>query len=659
MLIGSLAATFGVWLLVRANESSHVEKMTRLGASAIHDDIESDMQTRTLGLIRLAKLWEYGETSKDWSMFSSTYEQWSTYADLYIEHHPGCLAIEWIDPKYEERWMVRPKGKRPVPLAGAGMYEALLQKAQQSVNPMISPIRVSSEGRKQWLVIVPIFKKTGFRGFVLGFFDAQESLDGMLEDVAGLGFSAALHQGGQEIYRLPGAIAENEREWAQTTNVALPGSAWELRVWPRPEGLAELRSRLPLATLLSGVLLSLLLTVVVQANQELRRGIAERQRAEQALAASQARFAGILEICADAVISMDRDQRITLYNQAAEGIFGYAAKEIMGRQLEILIPQRFREAHRKHVDEFAQGTRHNLVMTERRAVSGRRKDGREFPLAASVSKLAINGEEIFTIICSDITNQVRAEEELRRAHDDLELRVHERTADLERANLALQGEISERLLAEEEVRKLSARVMRVQDEERRHLARELHDGATQNLVAIALNLGSTRNGAIQDPATQARVEESQRLAEQCANELRTISYLLHPPLLEELGLERALRGYVSGFANRSGIDVKLQVQPQLGSLNFEVELTVFRIVQEALANVHRHSQSRTAVITLLRDGENVVLEVADHGRGMPEGTNTSGVGIAGMRERIRLLKGRLEIISNSSGTTLRAALPSA
>jgi signal transduction histidine kinase len=201
--------------------------------------------------------------------------------------------------------------------------------------------------------------------------------------------------------------------------------------------------------------------------------------------------------------------------------------------------------------------------------------------------------------------------------------------------------------------------MRVQDEERRHLARELHDGATQNLVAIALNLASARDAALPDPVAHDRVVESLRLAEQCATELRTITYLLHPPLLEELGLGRALRGYVDGFSKRSGIDVTLKAQPELPRLGFEVELTVFRIVQEALANVHRHSQSPTAVITLVHDADGVVLEIADQGRGMANGNTSAGVGIASMRERVRLLRGRLEIASSSSGTTIRAFLPTA
>jgi len=615
------------------------------------------MQAWTLDQVRLAKLWEFGATSKEWSAFASTYDQWSAFAKLYIEHHPGCLAIEWLDPKYSERWLVRPKGATPVPLAGSDVHDRLLKQAQESGRPLVSPVLVSAQGRNQWLVIVPIYQKTQFRGFVLGFFDAQESLDGMFEDVKGLGFSAALEDNGREFYRLPGSTTDHEHQWADIMDVNIPGAHWRLRVWPKSGGMAELRSHLPLVTLLSGCLLTLLLTLTVQTNDELRRGIAERRRAEEALAASQARFAGILELSAEAVISMDESNRITLFNQGAEATFGYAAQEVLGQSVDVLIPRRFRAAHARYVTDFAHSGKQNLLLAQRRTVTGLRKDGTEFPIAASVSQLEMAGEKIFTIICSDVTSQVQAEEELRRAHDDLELRVHERTAELETANIALHSEITERKLAEEEVTKLSAKMMRVQDEERRHLARELHDGTTQNLVAIALNLTSARDAIAKDVVAHERVEESLRLAEQCANELRTISYLLHPPLLEELGLGRALRGYVEGFSRRSGIDVKLNSKVNLGKLGFEVELTVFRIVQEALANVHRHSQSRTACITLVCDSEGVSLEIADQGRGMPQGPLSSGVGIAGMRERVRLLKGRLEISSAAGGTTIRVYLP--
>ena len=199
------------------------------------------------------------------------------------------------------------------------------------------------------------------------------------------------------------------------------------------------------------------------------------------------------------------------------------------------------------------------------------------------------------------------------------IRVQERTADLVQSNQFLQAEIIERKEAEQQVQELSRRMMRVQEEERRNLARELHDGATQNLVALTWNMAHILEAIDIAPATRAMMEECVRLIDESTNELRTISYLLHPPLLEELGLSRTLRGYVEGFSKRSGIAVSLTTQGELEKLGFDVELAVFRIVQESLSNVHRHSHSSTANILLVRQGAFLNLEIGDQGRGIPPG----------------------------------------
>ncbi|MBZ5532653.1 MAG: PAS domain S-box protein [Acidobacteriia bacterium] len=642
-----VAGTLISWRFASANEHVHIQKVTRLAASAVAADLSSDMEAWMMGQIRLAKMWEIGEP---------TYAEWTAFANLYLEHHPGCIAIEWLDPKYEERWVSVAPGEKS-PRVNNGVREALLKAVILSKKETVSPLLTSPAGRKQWLTVVPIYQRGQFRGFVLGYFDAQRSLDTMFVDIQGLNFSVAIEANGEEAYRLDGYNPENKHDWTQAIDVALPGPTWRLRVWANPEAMREIRSNFPLATFVSGLGASLLLMVIAQIVDKLRLEVAERRRVEQSLRTSQARFAGILEISAEAVVSADVNQRITLYNQSAEKIFGYTAEEALGQSMDILIPERFRAMHHKHVAQFAESAKQSLLMSKRRQVYGVRKDGTEFPMAASVSRLDVAGDRTFTIICSDVTQEVRAAEELRRAHDELELRVRERTADLQESNQSLQSEILERKHAEEEVQELSRRMMRVQEEERRNLARELHDGATQNLVALNLNMARMQEASAAVPAIQTAIEESQRLVDDCTNELRTISYLLHPPLLEELGLSRTLRGYVEGFSRRSGIAVTLTTQGELDQLGFDVELAVFRIVQEALSNVHRHSHSATATILLSRQDSMLNLEIADQGRGLPPGKANAGVGIAAMRERMRLLKGRLEIKTGRGGTTILATLP--
>ena len=650
VLVAAAACTWAAWRVAYNDEHAHIRRMTRLNAVTVLEDLTSDMDGLVREQIRLAKLWEMGEPSL---------AQWSGFADLYIEHHPGCLAIQWLDPKNEEHWTVRPSDAPAGPplFAGTAVREQLLAKAKESREVIMSPILTSALGEKQWLTVVPIFQQGRFRGFVVGAFDAKRSLDSMLADVMALPFSGAIDEGGREFYRLPGSSAEFQDEWSETEAAHLPGISWRLRVWPTPEVMGDMKSMLPSSIIFFGGILGMTLAGILQIKLKLRTEIGERRLAEEALNISSARFDGILRISAAAIISTDQKQRITLFNRSAETIFGYTADEVMGQPMDLLVPERLRELHRQHFASFAESDRENMLMSQRRPLPGRRKDGREFVMTAALSQLRIGGEKIFTVICSDITPQVKAEEALRNARDQLEVRVQQRTAELETVNLALQVEVTERRLAEEEVLNLSGRLMRFQDEERRRLARELHDTTAENLVSAALNLSRARDAMPAEAEARARIEESIGMVEQCSDELRTIEFLLHPPLLEELGLSRSLRGFVDGFRRHSGIEVTFELQPELESLDFELELTVFRIVQESLSNIQRHSGSRSAEIFLLcRDGE-LSLEIVDHGRGftgLPEGT---GVGIAGMRERVRLLQGRLEIRTSGSGTVIRVVLP--
>ena len=225
----------------------------------------------------------------------------------------------------------------------------------------------------------------------------------------------------------------------------------------------------------------------------------------------------------------------------------------------------------------------------------------------------------------------------------------------------------ERKRAEAALQHLSARLLQLRDEERRHLARELHDSTVQDLAAVVVNLGFLRTVARRlSPEARKALRDSIGLASRAATGLRTLTYLLHPPLLEELGLIGALRDFVDGFARRSGIRVDLDLSPGLERMPEEIELTLFRIVQESLANIHRHSGSDSASVGLSQTAEEIQLEVRDAGHGFVLGTSgiaepgpPLGVGITGMRERLRELGGRLKITSNSSGTIVRATLPHA
>ncbi len=258
-----------------------------------------------------------------------------------------------------------------------------------------------------------------------------------------------------------------------------------------------------------------------------------------------------------------------------------------------------------------------------------------------------------------------AEVELRRARDDLDARVQDRTAQLVSANVLLQREIAEHERAETSLRRLTSQLFHLRDEEQRRLARELHDGATQTLIALATNLTMIQDDIPpEDSRGKALISESTKLLQHCTKELRTISYLLHPPLLNELGLAPALADFVEGYERRCGIRVTLNIDSDLGRFNEQLELTIFRVVQEALSNVHRHAHSQTASISLERHAEFLHLEIRDAGQGIPPevlaedgSSNLLGVGIAGMRERVKLVAGQLEIQSDNTGTRIEVVLP--
>jgi len=212
---------------------------------------------------------------------------------------------------------------------------------------------------------------------------------------------------------------------------------------------------------------------------------------------------------------------------------------------------------------------------------------------------------------------------------------------------------------------IASKLVQVQDAERRRIARELHDGVGQLMAAIAMNVSRVfrEKDRLSDEASRG-VAENMKMIEQANSDIRTVSYLLHPPMLDEIGLSSALSWLAEGFSQRSKVSVTLMIAPDFGRLPQDYELALFRVVQECLTNIHRHSGSSTATVRLSRNGEEVVLEVSDNGRGIGEevkkriGSGVSaGVGMRGMQERVKLMRGRMTVNSSPNGTSILVTLP--
>lgn len=281
--------------------------------------------------------------------------------------------------------------------------------------------------------------------------------------------------------------------------------------------------------------------------------------------------------------------------------------------------------------------------------------GRTLPVYLSFSSLHENGFDGICVIATDLTGQKK------------------RAGELAEAVSALRNEVSQRLRAEEALRReeeslrqLSARLLTLQDEERRRVARDLHESTGQKVAALCLDLTLAIQLAGElPPGAREALQKSVALAEEITADIRTMAYLLHPPLLDEVGLRSAARWYVDGFVRRTRIQVELELPSKLPRLSGDLEIALFRILQEGLANVHRHSGSATATVRFRLGNHSIMLEIEDHGqpsqqhsqRLVSQDAQLMGVGIRGMRERVRRLGGTLEIKSSAKGTAVLASLP--
>ncbi len=374
-------------------------------------------------------------------------------------------------------------------------------------------------------------------------------------------------------------------------------------------------------------------------------------------------LASIVDSSDDAIVSKTLKGVITSWNAGAERLFGYTAQEAVGRHISMIIPRDRLDEETRILARLNRGERIDHFDTIRL-----RKDGTTLEISLSISPVRDAAGNIIgaSKIARDISGRKRVERELHESEqrfralaDALDTQVQFRTQELRRRN-------AEILQQSDLLRDLSGRLMHAQDEERRRIARDLHDSAGQNLAALGMNLSRLEEQAKRDPARLSEsIKDAKDLVQNLTQEIRTTSYLLHPPMLEESGLSSALRWYTEGLAERSGLTIELNIPDNLERLAPELELTIFRLVQECLTNIHRHSGSKTAVIRIACEPEKIYAEVQDHGRGMSQERFAEvqsqgigvGVGIRGMRERVRQSHGELIVDSNALGTKITAIFP--
>jgi PAS domain S-box-containing protein len=400
--------------------------------------------------------------------------------------------------------------------------------------------------------------------------------------------------------------------------------------------------------------------VLQDSNARKRRPAPRDRSSESAAPHDGGLLAAIVDYSDDAIISKDLNGIVTSWNKTAEQLFGYRAHEIVGTSITRIIPPERQEEEAEIITRIRRGERVEHFETVRL-----RKDGSTVDVSVTISP--VKDDEGIVIgaskIARDITERKQMvealrerEQQLRSLADKLESIVHTRTEELERRNTEVMEQA-------EQLRELTRRLQQGQDSERRRIARELHDSAGQLLAVLSLNLQQIRDHAKLDEPTAEALHDSEDLVRQLSNEIRTMSYLLHPPLLDESGLGGAVRWYAKGLSERGGFEIGLSISPTFGRLPGDMELTLFRIVQECLTNVHRHSGSKTARIYLARNAQAISLQIEDEGVGIaPEKLaglrmQRSGVGITGMRERVGQFGGVMNIESSERGTKVSVSIP--
>jgi len=358
------------------------------------------------------------------------------------------------------------------------------------------------------------------------------------------------------------------------------------------------------------------------------RDATERVRSQALLARSEARLLGILDSAMDAIITVDEHQHVVLFNAAAEAMFGCRQSEAVGAPLSWFLPERFRDGHADHVRRFGESIVNARRMGAQRVVTGLARDGREFPIDASISQLADGDAKFYTVILRDVSERVRAEAALRES--------------------------------KEELQQLASSAHAAREQEQSRVARELHDELGQALTALKMMVAwvDHKTGR-QDLEMTGKLERMSTLIDDTLQATRRISTALRPLILDDLGLIPALESVVESFVDRTGVECSFRAD---GDLNLEDarKTAVFRIVQEALTNVARHAKATRVEVRITQDDDTIAVDVRDNGVGfnLPDERSRYSRGLLGMRERAYLLGGTFTITSlPGSGTNLVVRIP--
>lgn len=739
--LGVFIATLVLWEGLSDREYRQMQSITQSVVNNVKNQLNAFLTARVNTLRRLGLRWEGNDPPL---------HQWDQYAASLVKDFPDLVFIAWADRRHIVR-AVTPSEARDI----LGMHLAASQLGGLTSGFSVALAAGPGTSLKALWLYIPHYENQEFKGAVVSKIDLEVWRNQLKE----------LEPGYRIDIRTGDQAKENPLDWEKDAPFDFYNLALKIRVTPEASTLAHAKTALPGAMLATGLLLAMLAAALVflaqtarareretrEANRRLMREIVERMRVAQSLRNSEARLAGILKMAQEAIISVDKNQRILLFNTGAEEIFGYSAEEAIGQPLRLLLPEKF----------IADSLATRRTQERQTEITARRKNGEEFFAEASLSKLTIADDVVYTTVLRDISERKLSgralyesearfkamtanvpgvvfqlsqsqqgvlhfdyvskgvEELLRLPPDVIEENAHrffekvpqEDLRNLHQARLhsattgsrwVWEGSIavdsenkkwisiiaslrpgdrdqkiwdgiildeSLRKLAQHEIersreqlRSLSVHLQSIREEEKAHIAREVHDELGGTLTALKLDIAWLEKRLVKrNPELAAKAQNMAALVDTTVAATRRIVTELRPTILDDLGLVAALRWQANEFQMRTNVRCTVEAEAN-GELTVDKRLALvfFRIFQETLTNIARHANANEVEVKFFSDIEHYVLQIHDNGIGMDMNRvlDATSNGIRGMYERAQSASGSVDIRSApGAGTTVTVFIP--
>lgn len=639
--IGLAVLVIILWQSLIAQERLQAIHFIESQADNLVVKIQNSMRQQILAIGRMARRWE--------NQGGTPHALWSADAIHYLQHNKGLEAIMWVDPSTHVSWIEPMSGNETT----RNLYPALESRSTRALetarlkHAVVATRNIELHpGGKAIIVYYPLYIDGRFDGYIGGVFRIAKLFKSILNNLAGKDFAIEVFDGNEEIYRRIDAGVVYEPNLIRTQLISIINLDWNLRLLPSQKLLVDQTSLLPLIELIVGLLLALLLALVVDRVHAaqyrasvLELEVAERKRTQEALATSELWQRSIFNAMEEGLLVTTPEWLIVDINPASQAMLGYSQAEVAGLPMAVI------HVDHDHVVEFVRRIKVAFDKGEiaRFEFELKRKNGEIFPTEHAVSLIRDNAGTAMGIVSTlrDVTIRKQTEQELHHHRGHLEDLIVARTGELHKSR--------------ESLRELTAHLQSVREDERASIAREVHDELGQALLALSLDIHWVdKNLSAPDLILREKIKSILDLIDATVESVQRITTQLRPALLDDLGMEAAIPWYAGEFQQRTGIKCDTKVVLDGVSIDNDKNITIFRILQEALTNVGRHSGASHVNIFLEVKGGQFLMTIRDDGKGISNEQlhNRQSFGLQGMRERAMAFGGEVLINNNAGGGTV-------